>query len=202
MKKTIIAFALIASAITMFDYVNIPSLLGFHITNMNWGFYTGFLNVLIVLALFVITYKVLTGREVEIRKKELQREENKQRVSLLLLSDCYSKCRDYIGFLNEETVNNYIVPKIDFNSTDLGIVGNLSAAPFGNQDAIADFAKDGQIAEDRITRYYIIKRKFEEYVNMRITFFDAPHFYVQLNDELLKLLNDEISCIDRLKLLR
>lgn len=199
LKKTIMAFVLIVSVITVLDYANIPSLLGLHVSSMNWGFYTGFLNAVAVLAVFAITYKVLTGREVEIREKELRREENKQKVSLLLLNGCYEDCKRYIDLLNEENVNNYIVPKIDFDSTDLGIAVNFSAAPFVNQDAIADFAKDGQIPEDRIARYYAIKRKFEEYVNMRITLFDAPHFYVPLRDGLLRLLNDEIACIDRLK---
>ncbi|HIW75670.1 MULTISPECIES: hypothetical protein [Gordonibacter] len=199
MRKTAIAFILLVSTTTVLDYANIPSLLGLHVSNMNWSFYTGFLNAVAVLAVFAITYKVLTGREVEIREKELRREENKQKVSLLLLNDCYEDCKRYIDLLNEENVNNYIVPKIDFDSTDLGIAVNFSTAPFVNQDAIADFAKDGQIPEDRIARYYAIKRKFEEYVNMRITLFDAPHFYVPLRGGLLRLLNDEIACIDRLK---
>lgn len=125
MKKTIAVFALLVLGVTVLDYMNIPSLLGLYASNMNWGFYLGFLNAVVVLAVFAITYKVLTEREIKIHNKELLREENKLGISLLLLKGCNEKCKSYINLLSEETVNNHIVPKIDFNSESLKIVGNL-----------------------------------------------------------------------------
>lgn len=125
MRKTAITFILLVSTTTVLDYANIPSLLGLHVSNMNWNFYAGFLNAVVVLAVFAITYKILTGREVEIHNKDLLREENKLGISSLLLKGCNEKCKSYINLLSEETVNNHIVPKIDFNSENLKIVGNL-----------------------------------------------------------------------------
>ena len=200
MKKTIAVFALLVLGVTVLDYMNIPSLLGLYVSNMNWGFYAGFLNAVVVLAVFAITYKVLTEREIKIHNKELLREENKLGISLLLVRGCYEECKSYIDLLSEETVNNHIVPKIDFNSINPRIIGNLRIAPFSSENIILDLAKDGQITEEQIAGYFKVRRKYEEYVNMRITFFDAPHFYIPLREEFLRLLNaeiEEVTCFAR-----
>ena len=45
MKKTIIISILLIVVITVLDYINMPTLLGMNISNINWDFYMGFLNV-------------------------------------------------------------------------------------------------------------------------------------------------------------
>lgn len=191
LKKTIIISILLIVVITVLDYVNLPTLLGMNISNINWDFYMGILNIISVLLVFIVTFKTLN-------KKEIARERNKKDISILLLEECYKECQNYIDFLNDETVKKYIVPKIDFDSTDHKIVKNLQIAPFENENIIMDLVKDGQIPKQQIEGYFNIKRKFRQYVNMRIIFFDGSDIYEPLKTELSKLLKDELTSVHNL----
>lgn len=55
MKKTIIFFIIFIIGITILDYTNIPTLLGLNVSNINWDFYMGMLNIISVSAIFIIT---------------------------------------------------------------------------------------------------------------------------------------------------
>lgn len=198
MKKTIIVSVLLILAITLLDYANIPTLLGLSVSNMNWEFYIGVLNIIAVLVVFAITFKTLSRREIKLHEKDIVRQKNKYEIALLFLQDCYDECLEYIKFLNEENVEKYIVPKIDFNSTNPIIISNLQNAPFDNEGCLMDFVKDGQIKKRHIAEYLDIKRKFRQYVNMRITIHDAPELFEPLKNELSFLLDVEIKEIKNL----
>lgn len=194
MKKTFIISLLLIMGITILDYANVPAVIGLNSSNINWDFYMGFLNVIVVISIFIITFKTLNKREIEINEQEIVREKNKYNVSLIFLKNCYEECTSYINLLNNnETVEKYIVPKVDFSSTDSKIVDNLQMAPFINENIIMDLVKDGQIEEDIVVEYLNIKRKYREYINFRITLFDSPQFYMQLKRELIALLDTEIN---------
>lgn len=194
MKKTFIISLLLIMGITILDYANVPAVIGLNSSNINWDFYMGFLNVIVVISIFIITFKTLNKREIEINEQEIVREKNKYNVSLIFLKNCYEECTSYINPLNNnETVEKYIVPKVDFSSTDSKIVDNLQMAPFINENIIMDLVKDGQIEEDIVVEYLNIKRKYREYINFRITLFDSPQFYMQLKRELIALLDIEIN---------
>lgn len=194
MKKTFIISLLLIMGITILDYANVPAVIGLNSSNINWDFYMGFINVIVVISIFIITFKTLNKREIEINEQEIVREKNKYNVSLIFLKNCYEECTSYINLLNNnETVEKYIVPKVDFSSTDSKIVDNLQMAPFINENIIMDLVKDGQIEEDIVVEYLNIKRKYREYINFRITLFDSPQFYMQLKRELIALLDTEIN---------
>ena len=197
-KKTIIISILFILVITILDYINLPTILGLNVSNINWDFYMGLLNIIAVLVVFVITFQTLNQREMKIHEKEIEREKNKYNISLLLLQSCYVGCLDYMNFLNKENVDNYIVPKIDGNSTNPPIISNLQNAPFENEEYFMDFVKDGQITNRQITGYLQVKTRFRQYVNMRIIFYDAPHIYEPLEAELLRLLDIEIKEVKKL----
>lgn len=198
-KKTITISILLVLVITMLDYINLPTILGLNISNINWDFYMGLLNIIAVLVVFVITFQTLNQREIKIHEKEIEREKNKYGISLLLLESCYDECLNYIKFLNKEHVDKYIVPKVDFDSTNPSIISNLQSAPFENEGYFMDFVKDGQITDRQIEGYLQVKSKYRQYVNMRIIAFDAPHIYEPLENELLRLLDSEVKGIQNLK---
>ena len=192
MKKTITLLLFFVIGIIILDYANAPTMVGLNMSNINWDFYMGTLNITSVFAVFIITFKLLN-------KKEIAREKNKKEISILLLENCYKECQNYIQFLNDEVVSKYIVPKIDFNSTDHTIIQNLQAIPFENENIIMDLVKDGQISKQQIEGYFNVKRKFGQYVNMRIIAFDGAHIYEPLKRELLVLLDDELISIRSIK---
>ena len=191
LKKTIIISILLFVGITVLDYFNLPTLLGMNISNINWAFYMGFLNVLAIIVMYIITYKLLD-------KRAINKEKNKNDISILLIKNCYEECYSYIEILNEVNVEKYIVPKIDFNSTTPKQIVNLQNAPFDNESIIMDLVKDGQITNQQIKGYFNVKQKFRQYVNMRMITFDAPNIYEPLKKQLLHLLNTELQFIKHL----
>lgn len=188
MKKSIISFILIIIIVTILDYINLASFIGIKISNINWDFYMGTLNIITVLIIYVVTYKTLD-------KRAIKREQNKNEISILLIRNCYEECKEYIKFLNDEMVRKYVVPKIDFNSTNNDIISNIQNGPFENESIIVDLMKDGQVTKKQIEEYFKVKRKFREYVNMRIVTFDALHIYEPLKVDLLRLIDINLNKI-------
>lgn len=189
-KNIIILIALIVILLVI-DYINLPTLLGFEMSNINWDFCMGIINAIVVIMLYLFTYKVIDERTVN-------RENNKIEISMLLIRICYLECLEYIKILNQETVEKYIVPKIDFDSTDNTLVCNLQNAPFQNESTILDLVKDGQITKNQIEGYFEIKAKFRQYVNMRIVFFESEQLYYSLKIDLCDTINNEVKKIDEL----
>lgn len=198
MKKSIIqkdikVLILIIASLVLSDYINLPSLLGFKMSNINWDFCMGILNIIVVIILYLITFRTLDARTIE-------RENNKKEVSILLIEQCYQEVLDYVDWLNQETVEKYIVPKVDFNSTNNKILDNLQNSPFLNEDIVIDLAKDGQITKKKLDGYLKIKVKYRKYLNMRITFFDVPHFYEPLKTDLCDAVKTEIRTLDKINI--
>lgn len=167
------------------DYTNLLTYMGFNMSNMNWDF----LNIITVIVLFVITYQLLN-------KKEIKCEQNKHDISLFMLQNCYNECMNYIKFLNPERVEKFIVPKVfakDGDGANENIIHNLQNAPFENESSFMDLVKDGQINKKQMEQYLEVKTKYRQYVNMRITFYDMPNVYIELQTELLSLLNEVIQ---------
>lgn len=190
-KKTdkIIVLLIICIIIIILDYENVPTLLELNISNINWNFW----NTISVIIIFIVTYILLNIREIEIQEREIIREKNKQDISLLILINCYEECKKYINMISEEIVNKYIIPKIDFNAEKSIIITNIQNAPFDNDNVVIDLGKDGQLSKDQVSNYFVIKDKFKQYINFRIIFYDCPNEYNYLKEELLGLLNTEIS---------
>lgn len=186
MKNNIVIYIILIISLIIFDYINLPSLLGLNMFNINWDFCMGILNIVVVIMLYVITYKTLDKRTIE-------REKNKKEISILLINECYQECIKYVELLSQETVEKYIVPKIDFNSTDNKIICNLKDSPFANENIIIDLVNDGQITKQRIEKYFKIKGIFSQYITMRITFFDKSDFYEPLKNQLFREINIEIK---------
>lgn len=182
-SEIIIIFIIIA---VILDYKNLPSTYGFEMTNINWSFFTVTINIL----LYIITYKA-------INKRIIERDKNKSEVSLMLLKECYNECIDYIRFLNKETVENYIVPKIDINSARNIISDNLQNSPFSNENTIMDLIKDGQLTKMQIEGYFKVREKYRQYIIMRITFFNEKNMYEPLKMDLLNIIDIEIKKLDK-----
>ena len=189
-QKDIKILILIIVGLIILDYINFPSFLGLRMSNINWDFCMGIMNIVVVIVLYLITYKTLDARTIE-------REINKKEVSILLIEQCYQEVLDYIDWLNQETVEKIIVPKMNFNSTNNKILDNLQNSPFQNEDIIVDLAKDGQITKKLLERYLNLKVKYRKYLNMRITFYDAPHYYEPLKTDLCNSIKIEMKNLDK-----
>lgn len=175
-KKHLIFFILPIIILLLIDYFNLPSLLGFEMSNINWDFCMGFLSIVVVITLYSFTYKLLD-------EKAIKREKNKNEISALLLKECYKECLEYSDLLTKDIIENYIVPKIDFNCIidDNSIIRNLQNSPFESENIIMDFAKDGQLTTEQIQSYYNVKNYYRKSITMRIIAFDNPDIHREFN---------------------
>ncbi len=184
--KSFVIFIELIIILMLMDYMNFPTFLRFGLSNINIDFCMGILNTGVIIILYLITYKVLDERTV-------QRENNKKEISVLLIKECYLECISYLKILNQEAVEKYIVPKVDFDAVENRIVNNLQNAPFLNESIIMDLLKDGQISKKQIETYIIIKGKFRQYINVRITFYDKEKYYKIYERELQEMITMEIK---------
>lgn len=182
-KKSLI---ILLCTIPLLDYFNIPSSLGLEISNINWDL----LNIFFVILLYAITFFSLD-------KLTLEHEKNKNEISIMLFKECYSNCQKYIYTLSDEIVTKYIIPKLNFNKTNIDnpIIINLQNAPFVNERVIMDLAKDGQISSHLLNDYFSTKQKYQEYINMRLMLYDAPELFGPLKTETLNLIESSINTI-------
>lgn len=125
LKKNIMIVVVIFIILILLDYMNISTLCGMEMSNINWDLWVSIVNVTVVIGLYLFTYKMLDERAV-------QRENNKTEISMLLINSCYRECMKYMQLLDQETVEKYIVPKINFNSSDNILMSNLQSASFKN----------------------------------------------------------------------
>lgn len=187
-KKDIIITTTLIVSLIILDYFNMPSFLGFKMSNINFDFLIGILNIIIIIALYMITYKKIDERAIE-------KEKNKYSISILLFQECYRECITYVGLLDQVTVEKYIIPKIDFNSTDNStdnsIISNIQRSPFISETIIMDFIKDGQVTKTQIEGYFRVREKYKQYITARIILFDASHIYEPLKIDLYKIIEDE-----------
>lgn len=185
-KMHVLLVVLLAFALLLLDYINLPTLLGLKTSHMNWELWMGTLNIVIVIALYIFTYKKLDERTIK-------REQNKRETSTLLLRECYRECKDYVIQVSQEWVEKFIIPKIDFDATVKrdSIIANLQNAPFENESTIMDYVKAGQLTVSDIRGYYKVKSAFRQYMLMRIILFDAPEKFMQLERVLLQTIQVE-----------
>lgn len=190
-KRNIMIYVVLIFSLIILDYINLPSFLGLEMSNINGGFHMGILNIIVIITLYSITYKRLDERTIE-------REKNKNEISILLIRECYQECIEYVEFLNQKTVEEYITSKIDLDilhNKNTSIV-NLENSPFLNEHIIVDLVKDGQMTKSQVEGYFRIKKKYKKYINMKITFFDDSRLYESLEMELRRTINSEIEKIN------
>lgn len=169
---TIIKFALIAILIILIvgvlDYNNT---FGNITMKLNFDFLNIFINALVIVFMFIITYLLIERKTFDSEEKI---EKNKRGMLLLLLEKVCDECLSQIKMLDEqEMVEKYLIPKINFNSTDNIIIENIKSKPFEYENRIINLFSDGILDKKYFKNYMNIKDCFESYVQWRITLFDA-----------------------------
>lgn len=169
---TIIKFSLIAILIILIvgvlDYNNT---FGNITMKLNFDFLNIFINALVIVFMFIITYLLIERKTFDNEEKI---EKNKRGMLLLLLEKVCDECLSQIKMLDEqEMVENYLISKINFNSTDNIIIENIKNKPFEYENRIINLFSDGILDKKYFKNYMNIKDCFESYVQWRITLFDA-----------------------------
>lgn len=162
-----ISMIIILSIILLIDYTNI----GYFISkNLNYNFLNIIVNAIIVIFIFILTYCMVEKKTFLLDEKK---EKNKLSVLKILLENVYESCKKNIELVNNQnTLEKYIIPKINMNSLDNLVENRLKNIPFINEQYIIDLFKDGICEDEIIKKYFEVKQTYQEYISLRITFFD------------------------------
>lgn len=182
------------------DYLNVPQLLGLSSDRINMDFFDVFLNSVIVVVLYIITYYFVDRRQI-------QKDANSKDTAGVLLLYTYKECLGNLRMVrNSEWVKKYIVPKVDGNKpvTENKIIMNLQRLPFSSKGEILELSKSGYVEKEVLARYLHIQQEYNYNINMKITFYDLINpqtadqqaLFMDINhrsDELMSLLGEEIK---------
>ena len=105
------------------DLFDVFSRLGINVPELNMDFVSIVISNAVVIILFIIAYHFVD-------KRNIKAMENKRELGLHLLEKSSTACEDYFNIMIPQIVSDFIVPKVDFNSTKNIIVENLQNAPF------------------------------------------------------------------------
>ena len=169
----------------LLDYLDIPSFMGLHVTALNYDLFGAVLNAFVVIVLYFVTFIIVD-------KRQIINDENAKQAASILLLYTYKQCKDTLTLINNQKVlDTYIVPKVDFNKTDVDslVTMNLKNMPFVEHSKILDFATTGAIDAPRLERYYQIMNRYKSYISLRITFFDIYNYngseHIELQNTIL-----------------
>ena len=168
--KVVCIFLISTIIVLILDYFNI---FNFITKNLNFDFLNIFINSIIVIFIFVITYILVEQKSFDIQKDI---EQKKIKVLVTLLLRMYYKCIENINLLqNQELLEKYIIPKCDFNSTNDPFVNNFKNYPFDFENRAIDLMQTGIMDVEYLDNYLNIKDLYRKYIDMRITFFDIKN---------------------------
>lgn len=190
--------------VIVLDYFNLPSILGFKMSNVNYTLIDTVLNVSVVISLYIITFFLID-------KRQIRKDDNAKGTADILMLSAYNQCKELSKIVNTPSLlENYIVPKIDFNKTNLDnpIFLNLQNNPFTEHSNILSLAENGAISRGDLMKYFEIMELYRSFIFLRISFYDMNAATTDkqqkfcskiINDKnkLDKLLDIEVSKLSR-----
>ncbi len=169
--KVILFLIFIVVLVLILDYFNT---FYFITKNLNFDFLSIFINAILVISIFIITYYLIDKKRLD---DEYIKNKNAMNVLFVLLSRTYKNCMDNINLLNnQEMLEKYFIPKCDFNAVNDKFMENYKKYPFDYENKIFDLIEMGISNIDYINSYIEIKELYKKYVDMRITFFDIDKY--------------------------
>lgn len=196
MNKRIVKYIFIAtmimSIVIVLDYFNV---LYFISRNLNFDFLNIFVNSLIIVLMFCITYILIQKRNLEI---ETEKKKNKTNALYYMLMRSYTNCQNMFEIINDpDILKNYIVPKCNFNVTKDEFIEIQKNSPFEFNSQIIDMMLDGDVEKNLIMEYFSIKSMYSKYLNMKIVFFDIDDYKDEKSRELKNIIEkdkNELFC--------
>ncbi len=156
----IAAFLILSAIIAVVDYNNCFSGLGHNITNYNFDVLSIVIGNGVVVVLFVITFILLDRRNI-------QKEENKRKVALIMLKSIYTHCSEMIEKFDDHKFWVDVVSPSTFEKAEAREAkkNHFSRLPFfENNESILSFSQDGILHGDEIDRYIQVKKLYTEYI--------------------------------------
>lgn len=174
--------------VIVLDYFNLPTILGFKMSNVNYTLIDTVLNVSVVISLYIITFFLID-------KRQIRKDENAKGTADILMLSAYNQCKELSKIVDtQSSLERYIVPKIDFNKTDLDnrVILNLRNNPFTEHSQILLLAENGAISRGDLMKYFEIMELYKSFISLRITFYDMNDATTDKQKEFRnKIINDK-----------
>ncbi len=187
-KKYLSIVIILSLAYIIVDYLNIPTLLNIHIDNINTNLLDIFINSMIVITLYLITYLILDKRAIQISK-------NKVKLYKQILINMYKDCIDTINLFSQPKIFNNIINDLDFDAPMIENkkIHNFISLPFENKDILLDLAKNGEIDVETFQKFLTVQTEYRKYIETSIVLYDRVDELMPLKIDLLKLLEKNIN---------
>lgn len=167
-KKIIVPIIIFLAIYIIFDYVNIPWLIGIKADNINIDVFGILFDSAVVISLYAISFYYIDNRQIE-------KDSNAKNFVNLLIKKTYQQCFEHLEMLdNRELIKDYIIPKVDGNkpTSENKVISNIQEFPFATFDTIIDLAASGYVEKDIIASYLDIKKEYQFLINMKIILYD------------------------------
>ena len=154
--------------VIVLDYFNLPSILGFKMSNVNYTLIDTVLNVSVVISLYIITFFLID-------KRQIRKDDNAKGTADILMLSAYNQCKELSKIVDTQSwLESYIVPKVDSNKTGLDnrVILNLQNNPFAEHSHILLLAENGAISRGDLMKYLEILELYKSFISLRITFYD------------------------------
>lgn len=175
-------FLIIIIVALIIDYYNVMYPIS---KNFNYNFLNILINSLVVIFVFLLTYYMIDKQTLEKTKRI---ENNKRNTLRILLTQVKKECNNTLDFIeNQNNLEKFIIPKINFDSLNNSIEEALKNNPFKNEQYIIDLFEDGVADFNELEKYMNLKEKYQQYISLKITFYDLDKQKKKLRMKSIKL---------------
>ena len=190
-SKTILHSVVFFLSYILLDYYNIPTKLHIDISQINTDFLSITANVSIAIIIFALGYYL-------IEQWNLRKLQNQKATAEIFLCSIYEECLDSIKLLDMPTVVQTLFlqtdPNENYNALDhLSPVMKYSQITFMNESQLMSYFESGVLSPQQFQLYLSIKSSYCHYVTRRILAFDRPELCTKKREQLVSLLNLQIS---------
>ena len=96
---------------------------------------------------------------------------------------------------NQNNLEKFIIPKINFDSLNNSIEEALKNNPFKNEQYIIDLFEDGVADFNELEKYMNLKEKYQQYISLKITFYDLDKQKKEIKNEKYKTVKESLQTL-------
>lgn len=192
MKKRIILVIVICILLIisyfLFDYINVLSVSNINTTNINYNFLSIFINNIVIIGLYIITYFIVDAKNIKIYN-------NKKAIVKYMLVDDYNTCLSFRELYKDKTILSTVVKNIDGDSFSFNneYLKNLKNVSFKNYTNIVNYSEQGIINVKILKQYFLIRENYFSIVSGYILTLNVNKEVKCAIDEKSKNLIEEID---------
>ena len=173
------------------DYSDFPTKIGMDISRFNMTLLGIVLNSVTAVVVFMLGYYF-------VEQWNLKKLQNQKATAEIFLCSIYEECLDSIKLLDMPTIAQTLFlqtdPNENYNILDhLSPIMKFSQITFMNESQLMSYFESGVLSPQQFQLYLSIKSSYCHYVTNRILAFDRPEICTKKREQLVSLLNLQIS---------